>query len=158
MSDHTHAGAMPPPGWIFDPETGRTRWWDGVRWTDLVKPLDPVVRTGPSYTPVSAANAVVFGTPPSGNATAGAALTFAVIGGLGLAIGTWLTASLGATVTTVLSSATVAVIVTAFILSIVATVIAIRRPTRKGAAITALIVSSLLLSAVAFRILVVLLP
>lgn len=34
----TMAGALPPPGWLFDPYTSQTRWWNGLAWTEHVLP------------------------------------------------------------------------------------------------------------------------
>jgi hypothetical protein len=47
MTDTRVAGG-PPPGWLFDDETRRTRWWDGERWTDYDPPLEPVVHARPA--------------------------------------------------------------------------------------------------------------
>ncbi|MBF4574600.1 DUF2510 domain-containing protein [Frondihabitans sp. VKM Ac-2883] len=39
MSGESRPGAGPGAGWYPDPSGGAgTRWWDGVRWTDLVAP------------------------------------------------------------------------------------------------------------------------
>src|SRR5688572_5117050 len=94
MSDSNHAGGMPPPGWLLDNETGRIRWWDGVRWTDLVKPLDPVVRTGPAYHPVSAASVMTFGPSTSRNGPARAALVIVLLAVLGIAASLWFAAEM----------------------------------------------------------------
>ncbi|QNE34554.1 DUF2510 domain-containing protein [Leifsonia shinshuensis] len=32
---------LPPPGWYPDADTRFQRWWDGLRWTDAVRPLAP---------------------------------------------------------------------------------------------------------------------
>lgn len=37
MTEETTA-ARPPAGWLLDSTTGQTRWWDGARWTEHVKP------------------------------------------------------------------------------------------------------------------------
>lgn len=40
MTEETTA-ARPPAGWLLDATTGQTRWWDGVQWTEHVKPAEP---------------------------------------------------------------------------------------------------------------------
>ena len=32
---------LPPPGWYPDADTRFQRWWDGLRWTEAVRPLAP---------------------------------------------------------------------------------------------------------------------
>ncbi|MBW9108896.1 DUF2510 domain-containing protein [Microbacterium ureisolvens] len=42
MTDDAYPNAFaPPPGWLHDPSTAQTRWWDGSRWTDHVLPPRP---------------------------------------------------------------------------------------------------------------------
>jgi hypothetical protein len=152
MSDRNSAEGV-PPGWLFDAETGRTRWWDGARWTDLVKPLDPVVRTSPAYTPVAVGGVAYSGAPSSRNAAATAAMLFVVLSALALAAGIWLTGGLDPSAITVLAVINGLLVTLAFALSVAALVISIQRPTRKAVAIVALIASSLLLSVLIFRLL-----
>ncbi|KRB38757.1 hypothetical protein ASD93_02060 [Microbacterium sp. Root180] len=73
----------PAPGWLYDAETGQTRWWDGLRWTDLARPLDPVVRTGPAYRPSSgsASGWTAPPTPKNGPATASLVLLLVAVVG-----------------------------------------------------------------------------
>ncbi|WP_157536840.1 DUF2510 domain-containing protein [Microbacterium sp. Root180] len=82
MSEDTRVGA-PAPGWLYDAETGQTRWWDGLRWTDLARPLDPVVRTGPAYRPSSgsASGWTAPPTPKNGPATASLVLLLVAVVG-----------------------------------------------------------------------------
>lgn len=51
MSDMSRPSAGPAAGWYPDPSGGAgTRWWDGVRWTELVAPSDgshPVATVAP---------------------------------------------------------------------------------------------------------------
>lgn len=151
MSDDARA-AMPPPGWLFDEQTGRTRWWDGVRWTDLAKPLDPVVRTAPAYAPVSAA-AAAFAAPATAakNGPARAALILILLAVLGVTGILWLVTGGDPFIGASLGLLTIAMVLAAFILSIVGLVIAVRRPTRKGEAVFALIASTLLVGFLASR-------
>lgn len=150
MSERDLAGRMQPPGWLFDDETGRTRWWDGVRWTDLAKPLDPVVRTAPASTRTAMA---VESVPLPGNGTAAAALLFAALGALGLAAGFWLIGGLDSSTITLLALVTSGLVAVALVLSIVALVIAVRRPTRKAASIIALVASCALVTLLVMRLL-----
>ncbi|MEY9953925.1 DUF2510 domain-containing protein [Leifsonia sp. EB34] len=55
---------LPPPGWYPDADTRLQRWWDGLRWTDSVRPLAP--------------SAPVAGPPPS-NGFATAALAAGIV-------------------------------------------------------------------------------
>lgn len=55
---------LPPPGWYPDADTRFQRWWDGLRWTDAVRPLAP--------------SAPVAG-PPPGNGFATASLAAGVV-------------------------------------------------------------------------------
>lgn len=67
---------LPPPGWYPDADTRFQRWWDGLRWTDAVRPLAP--------------SAPVAGPPPTnGFATASlaAGLVAAAVVVLALATG-----------------------------------------------------------------------
>ena len=152
MIDRDSGEGKPPPGWLFDTDTGRTRWWDGMRWTDLPKPLDPVVRNAQAYTPVPAAAAAFSGHASSRNGTSGAAMLFVVVSALALAAGFWLTAGLDPSAIAVLTVVTALLVTLAFVLSIAALVIAIQRPARKALAIVALLASSLLLSVLMFRL------
>ncbi|MHC2999365.1 DUF2510 domain-containing protein [Microbacterium sp. HJ5] len=150
---------MQPPGWLYDEETGRTRWWDGVRWTDLVKPLDPVVRTAAAYTPVAApAPATVHAAPSSGNGAAAAGLLLTVLGALGLAAGVWLVGGIDQTTVSVLTTATGLLVAAGFACAVAGLVIAIRRPTKKAAAITGIVLSTIVGSVFVFRVLFAVVP
>jgi hypothetical protein len=152
MSDRD-SGEGTPPGWLFDSDTGRTRWWDGVQWTDLPKPLDPVVRTSAPHLPVPASAVTFSGHPSSRNATSSSAMLFVVLSGFALAAGFWLTGGLDPSAIAVLAVVTGLLVTLAFVLAIAALVIAIQRPTRKTLAVVALVASSLLLSVLMFRLL-----
>ncbi|MCH6229975.1 DUF2510 domain-containing protein [Microbacterium sp. CFH 31415] len=155
MSDRDFGEQVPPPGWLYDIETGRTRWWDGVRWTDLAKPLDPiVVRTPTAYARVPG-SAVTFSGHPSSprNGTSTAAVLLVVMTALALAAGYWLTGSLDPSAVAVLAVATRLLVTVAFVVAIAALVIAIQRQTGKILAIVALVASSLLLSLLMLRLL-----
>lgn len=155
MSDNTRA-AMPPPGWLFDEQTGRTRWWDGVRWTDLARPLDPVVRTGPAYSPVVAASAFAGPAVVSRNGAARAARILVLLSVLGVTGVRWLVSGGDPFIGAGLGLLTIAMVLAAFILSVVGLVIAIRRPTRKGEAVFALVGSALLIGFLVYRMVSVL--
>ena len=61
----TNPGSVPPPGWYRDPAgPGRQRWWDGLKWSNLVRmessapvashgSAAPSVTAGASSTPVA---------------------------------------------------------------------------------------------------------
>ncbi len=151
MSEDTRVG-MPAPGWLYDPETGRTRWWNGVRWTDHAKPLDPVVRTTGEVQAVPPPPSARDAQPTSKNGPARAALVLLLISVLGVAGLVWLATGLNPAVGAVLGFVQIGVLVAAFVLSIVGLVLAIRRPTRKGEAIFGLVLSAILLGFLAFRI------
>jgi hypothetical protein len=64
----TSSTGSPPPGWYTDPDprsTHQQRWWDGIQWTDQVRPA-------PASTPVSGERV--------GAAKAVRALVFAIVG------------------------------------------------------------------------------
>lgn len=151
MSEDTRVG-MPAPGWLYDAETGQTRWWNGVRWTDHAKPLDPVVRTSTDYQPVAAAATTSFAPPSSKNGPAKASLVLLLISVLGVAGLVWLATGMDPATAMVLGFAQVGLLVAALVLSIIGLVIAIRRPTRKREAVFGLVLSVILLGFVMFRI------
>lgn len=157
MSGNAYTAApLPPPGWLHDPATAQTRWWDGARWTDHVLPAQP-----------TAGHGAVFGTDPrqravltSRNGPAKASLIliltlllgeFALVG-LGMAAGSagvslWqVFGVLGA-----VSVISLLMWITAFALAIVGTVIAVRRPTRKREAVFALVFTSVVLALIVAR-------
>lgn len=152
MSEDTRLG-MQPPGWLYDSETGQTRWWNGVRWTEHAKPLDPVVRTGPVPSAPHAAAMTASTVPSSKNGPAKAALVLLLLAVLGVAGLIWLASGMDPTVAAVAGLAQIGLVVAAFILSIVGLVLAIVRPTRKREAIFGLVLSALLLGFMVFRIL-----
>ncbi len=147
MSEDIRVG-MPAPGWRYDAETDQTRWWDGVRWTDDAKPLDPVVRTGPQpAVPVTTS-------PPSSskNGPATAALVLLLISVLGIAGIVWFATGMNPVTASLLGLAQIGVLVVAFLLSLAGLVVAIRRPTRKREAVFGLVLSTLLLGFLVVRI------
>ncbi|MCW3492130.1 hypothetical protein [Microbacterium sp. SSM24] len=151
MSEDTRVGA-PAPGWLYDAETGRTRWWDGVHWTDLAKPLDPVVRTGPAYRPASAAAGSWSTAPSAKNGPATTALVLVLVSVVGAVASVWLAPGLAPATAAVLGFAQVGVLVATFVLSLIGLVIAVRRPTRKREAVFGLVLSGLVLGVLAFRL------
>lgn len=155
MSDRDFGEQIPPPGWLYDIEVGRTRWWDGVRWTDLAKPLDPVVVRTPAAYARGPASAVTFSDHSSSprNGISTAAMLLVVLTALALAAGFWLTGSLDPSTVAVLTVVTRLLVTLAFVMAIAALVIAIQRPTRKTLAIVAVVASSVLLSLLMFRLL-----
>lgn len=155
MSDRDRTGAS-APGWLFDDESGRTRWWDGARWTDLAKPLDPVVRTTgrPAYRPVSAASAVIHGRRTAANGPSAWGLVLALLSGVAIGTALWLPVALDPIPALALTTATGVLVAVSFALSIAGVVTAIQRPTGKTVPLIALVLSSLLLSVFAFGMLV----
>lgn len=93
MSEDTRLGA-PAPAWLYDDETGRTRWWDGARFTDLSKPLDPVVRTAPTYRAAPEAAYGAYAPPVAKSAPLRASHVLLLVAGLGI-LGTFAAVSLG---------------------------------------------------------------
>lgn len=154
MSDRDRTGAS-APGWLFDEESGRTRWWDGARWTDLAKPLDPVVRTtaGAAYRPVSASSAVIHGRRTAANGPSAWGLGVALLAGIAIGAALWLPAAADPVPRLALTVATGVLVAVAFALSIAGVVTAIHRPTGKTVPVIALALSSLLVSVVAFGLL-----
>jgi hypothetical protein len=144
MTDDVYAGGQaPPPGWIYDPSTAQTRWWDGTRWTDHVLPRQP------DY-------GAVFGTDPkqgraltAKNGPAKASLILILVQLLGGVALIALSVAAGPQVLqdiwlfTILSLLGFLLTIAAFVLAIVGTVIAVRRPTRKREAVFALVFTSL---------------
>lgn len=142
-------GTVPPAGWLRDP-AGQTRWWDGSRWTEHVRPALATVGDG-----------AVFGADPrrpaapgskNGPATASLVLILiqllggAALIGIGFAAGTagaQLWQFLG--VLSILSVVSFLMWVAAFTLAIAGIVIAVRRPTRKRDAVFALVFTSLVI-------------
>lgn len=154
MSEATRLG-LQPPGWLFDNETGQTRWWNGAHWTDHAKPLAPVVRTATVEGPPQAAPAAWSSYDPapiSRNAPAKVALVLLALALVGAGVAVWQSAALDPAITSLIGLAQVALGLTAFVLSVVGLVIAIRRPTRKAQAILGVVLSTLFLGFLAFRI------
>ncbi|MGN8551389.1 UNVERIFIED_CONTAM: DUF2510 domain-containing protein [Microbacterium sp. SLM126] len=152
MSEDTRVGA-PAPGWLYDAETGQTRWWDGLHWTDLAKPLDPVVRTGPAHRP-STGSVIEWTAPPtSKNGPATASLVLLLISVVGVAASVWLAPGLAPATTTLLGIVQIAVLIAAFVLSLIGLAVAFQRPTRKREAVFGLVLSALALGVLAFSLL-----
>lgn len=149
MSSEIGAAAqLPPAGWIYDPATAQTRWWDGVRWTEHVLPPESVAGTAPVYGFDPRQRPRL----PSANGPAKASLILILIqllGGLALFI---LGIAAGAAsaqwwqfieILTIISVLSFLMTIAAFVLAIIGTVIAVRRPTRKREAVFALVFTSL---------------
>lgn len=149
MSGDAYAvGPLPPPGWIYDPTTMQTRWWDGARWTEHVLP------TAPTETAVYGFNPRARPTSTSQNGPAKASLILILIQLLagmafvGLTVAFFTTGAQFWEFLYLLNALGWVSIVTttaAFVLAIIGTVIAVRRPTRKREAMFALVFSSLLI-------------
>ena len=150
MSERLTAGSVPPPGWLFDDATGQTRWWNGREWTDHTRPLDPIVRTG-----AAPATATTLGDPltPSKNGPATAALVLALLALLSVAALIWLVPARDPFLALAVALAAMTLVAAAFVLSVIGVVVSIRRPTRKGSAVFALVLSVLLIAFFAFRML-----
>ncbi|WP_426324997.1 DUF2510 domain-containing protein [Microbacterium sp. E-13] len=142
--------ALPPAGWLFDPYTSQTRWWDGVRWTEHVLPpyedteyaatlgIDvghdqpPDERNGPAH-----ASLVVIAIE-----LLGAIAVLGVVGASGLPWWQFLDLINSLEITSLVLTAC------AFALAIIGVVTAVRRPTRKREAVLALVLSTLLIAGV----------
>ncbi|WP_426324995.1 DUF2510 domain-containing protein [Microbacterium sp. E-13] len=149
MSGGAYAtGPLPPAGWIYDPTTMQTRWWDGARWTEHVLP------TAPKETAVYGFNPRARPTSTSANGPAKASLILILIQLLGGLVFVGLTIvffTMGAQfwgflyLLNALGWVSIVSTIAAFVLAIIGTVIAVRRPTRKREAVFALVFSSLLI-------------
>jgi hypothetical protein len=146
--DAPAVGALPPPGWIYDPTTMQTRWWDGARWTEHVLP------TAPTETAVFGFNGRAPTDPTAVNGPAKASLILILILALGFLAALGLGFAAGAAgmpawqladVIAVAGVVEIFLTVAAFVLAIIGTVVAVRRPTRKREAVFALVFSSLLI-------------
>lgn len=148
MSSDATVSALPPAGWLYDPYTSQTRWWNGVRWTEHVLPpyeateyaaalgihVDhdeaPAERNGPAHASIVLMAIQLLG----------AIAVLGVAGASGLPW--WQFAALIST----LEIISLVLTVFAFVLAIVGVVTAVRRPTRKREAVLALVLSSLLVA------------
>lgn len=148
MSEQSTAGSVPSPGWLFDHATGETRWWDGRAWTDHARPLDPIVRTGSVPT---SSSSLTGPRAPSSNGPAVAALALALVALGVIAALAWLVPARDPSLALVVGLVAMALGAAAFVLSVIGLVIAILRPTRKGSAVTALVLSALLIGFFVFR-------
>jgi hypothetical protein len=151
MSEDTRVGA-PAPGWLYDQDTDRTRWWDGSRWTDYARPLDPIVRTSADSGPVPVVAGGAHDPATSKNGPAKAALVLLLISVLGVVGMLWLASGMSPFAAVLLAFAQIGILVAAFVLSVIGLVIAVRRPTRKREAVFGLVLSAILLGYLAFRI------
>ncbi len=142
------AGPLPPPGWIYDPTTMQTRWWDGARWTEHVLPM------APDQTAVYGFNPRARPASSSANAPAKASLILILIQLLGGLVFVGLTIVFFTTgaqfwqflyLLNALGWVSIVSTIAAFVLAIIGSVIAVRRPTRKREAVFALVFSSLLI-------------
>lgn len=158
MSDDSRLGA-PPAGWRYDSKTGSTRWWDGARWTDHSRPLDPVVRAMPRRAEQvsgtlavhhSLMNAAAPTSAPR-NAATDSGLVFLVIAGLAVAVGAWLGPGMAPATATILGLAQLALAVTALLLSLTGLTVAVVRSTRMTGALVGLVLSALLVAFLVFR-------
>ena len=85
MSEDTRVGT-PAPAWLYDDETGQTRWWNGAGWTDHARPLDPVVRTWTEHRPAGTSPAYAQPAPKSTRAKAWFAVLLIAVVGIGLVV------------------------------------------------------------------------
>jgi len=138
--------ASPAAGWLFDQSSGRLRWWDGERWTDLAQPMAPA-----RYVPAPASRAgyasVMSGpvTPTSRNAAAKTSLVLILLAVLGLGGVVWFVVGRDPLLAYALGLVALLMLVAACILGVVGLVTAVRRPTKKREAIFGIVASSALL-------------
>jgi len=156
MTDGTSAGG-PPPGWLHDSNTQQTRWWDGTRWTEHVRPAEPVRQpartasgssaTGPHYGQPQPYGSFSYASAPltSKNGPAKASLILILLLVLGVSAILWFLTGADPVMRLVFGSLNILMVVAAFILAIIGLVIAIRRPTKKRESVFALVVSSIFL-------------
>lgn len=139
------AGQAPPPGWVYDPSTAQTRWWDGSGWTHHVLPPTPA----PAYGATFGSDPKQGAAPSAKNGPAKAALILIVVQLLGSLAIAGLAFALGPQILQflwlfgLLSLLWLGMIIAAFVLAIVGMVIAVRRPTRKREAVWALVLTSI---------------
>jgi hypothetical protein len=157
MSDDSRLGT-PPAGWRYDSKTGSTRWWDGSAWTDLARPLDPVVRTASmAQTAQMAPRAMTAvtarpATTTSRNGLANTGLVLLVIAGLAIVAGAWLGPGMAPASAVVLTYAQIGLAAGAFVLSLVGLMVAIARRTGKSGAVIGLLLSAALVGFLLFRL------
>lgn len=156
MSDGTSAGG-PPPGWLYDSNTQQTRWWDGTRWTEHVRPAEPAyqqARVAPQQGPNQAQysqpqtyGSFSYSAAPltSKNGPAKASLILILLLVLGVSAILWLLTGADPAMQLVFGVLNILMVIAAFILAIIGLVIAVRRPTKKRESVFALVVSSLML-------------
>lgn len=142
----------PPPGWLYDSTTQQTRWWDGTRWTEHVRPAEPgslAPRSNPSgpqfWTSQPYGSSYSAAPLSSKNGPAKASLILILLLVLGVGAVFWLLTGANPALQVVFGALNIVMVVTAFILAIIGLVIAVRRPTKKRESIFALVVSSLML-------------
>lgn len=171
MDDMTAPG--PPAGWLLDTTTGQTRWWDGSRWTEHVKPEGPTTRASlraaaaaqasapepepvpmtfqpsvepPRPGPIYNPYAYAAAVPlTSKNGYAKAALVLVLLLVLGVGIIPVLISGGDPTVVLFVSLANIVMVLAALVLSIVGLVVAVRRPTKKKESIFGLVASIVLI-------------
>lgn len=148
MSDDSRLGTR-PAGWRYDSKTGDTRWWDGSAWTDLARPLDPVVRTVPAYGSTMTATPAIT---TSRNGAANTGLVLLVIAGLAIVAGAWLSPGMAPASATVLTFAQIALAAGAFVLSLVGLVVAVARGSRKSGAVVGLVLSGIVVGFLVVRL------
>ena len=152
MSEGSSAGG-PPPGWLYDSSTQRTRWWDGARWTEHVRPAEPervTTQSNPSLPQFSTPqpyDSFSFAPVPltSKNGPAKASLILILLLVLGISAILWFLTGANPALQLVFGVLNFMMVIAAFILAIIGLVIAFRRPTKKRESIFALVVSSLML-------------
>jgi len=156
MSDGTSAGG-PPPGWLYDSNTQQTRWWDGTRWTEHVRPAEPAfqqARVAPQpnlsqaqYSQPQTHGSFSYAAAPltSKNGPAKASLILILLLVLGVSAIVWFLTGADPAMQLVFGVLNILMVIAAFILAIIGLVLAVRRPSKRRESVFALVVSSLML-------------
>lgn len=138
MGDGTNAGG-PPPGWLYDSNTQQTRWWDGTRWTEHVRPAEPAyqqARVAPrqvpsrsQYSQPQSHGSFSYAAAPmtSKNGPAKASLILILLLVLGVSAILWLLTGADPAMQLVFGVLNILMVIAAFILAIIGLVIAVRR-------------------------------
>lgn len=132
-----------PAGWRYDSSTKQTRWWDGRDWTDFTPPPEPVSALDYRGSAQLGTAHHLHESATARNGAAAAALVLLGVAALGIAATLWLAA--GPAPALVAGAVIAVILVLAFVLGVVGLVTAIRRATKKGASLFALIASTVML-------------
>jgi hypothetical protein len=141
MTDTTPTA--PPPGWLHDASTGRTRWWDGARWTEHMQSAPGSVQGWTSGG--GQRRRFVSARIPKTN---GYARTATVLIGLVIVGAAAIPLLFGRDNPAMVGLSTLVslvLIVTGLVFAIIGTVVAVRRPTKKYEAIVAVVIGGVML-------------